>query len=250
MGARLHFSRFEFKYILPERVRTELEAELQYFIELDPYVSRQKDCKYFVRSLYYDNDPMSMYYEKIDGMMHRAKFRIRTYTDNHDEECAQFLEIKGRHNAQVFKHRAVLADAPRRDLARSGAPFDETTEDVLARLEEGSIKNQFLRDLYRKHLKPVVLIDYWRRPYISKYDPEFRLTFDESLACSVCNRVFPGPSTGKRSILLGYTVLEIKFRHHIPKWFHRLIGYYELRRVSISKYCAGVDAYGLVPKLE
>ena len=35
--------------------------------------------------------------------------------------------------------------------------------------------------------------------------------------------------------------MEVKFRYHIPSWFHRIIQSYELRRVSISKICAAME---------
>ena len=92
----LHFSRYEFKYVLPKSKRDELERELQYFLTLDPYVAKKEDKKYFVRSLYFDDSAFTNYYEKTDGMLSRTKFRVRTYTKNPDEGCATFLEIKGK----------------------------------------------------------------------------------------------------------------------------------------------------------
>ena len=37
----LHFSRFEFKYVLSQPRREEVESELGHFVELDPYVQGQ-----------------------------------------------------------------------------------------------------------------------------------------------------------------------------------------------------------------
>lgn len=250
METRLHFSRFEFKYLLPRTIRDAVERELQYFLELDPYVAEQPGNKYFVRSLYYDNQAMVCYYEKIDGMMERAKFRIRTYTDCSTAGTARFLEVKGRHNALVFKHRIELTSQPTNDLAAKHPLLDETTRDVLSHLDTGGLSSRFLRDLYRKDLQPVVLVDYYRRPYLSKYDPEFRLTFDESLVGTATSRLFPRRHDSLRRILPGHTILEVKFRYHVPKWFHRIIQSFELRRISISKYCAAVEAHRLAAKLE
>ena len=249
MQTRLHFSRFEFKYILPRAVRDDLESELQYFIELDPFVEKQPGKKYLVRSLYYDNQAMACYYEKIDGVKRRAKFRVRTYTDVEGDGTASFLEIKGRHNAQVFKHRTELA-AGGSCAEASDNFYDETTRNVLGRLEEGAIKSQFICDLHKKALAPKMLIDYRRRPYFSKYDPEFRLTFDDSLSSAATSRLFPRAWEPHRRFLPGYTILEVKFRQLVPSWFHRIIQTFELRRISVSKYCAGVEAFDLTPKLE
>lgn len=240
-NTKLHFSRFEFKYILPEALRDELETQFQYFVELDPFVAEQPDAKYFVRSLYFDNEVRSNYWEKENGVKHRQKFRLRTYTDDESSGTPQFLEIKGRHNNLVFKHRTPLGEAG--DRVNHGLPFrDEMTDHVLARIESGSIQERFKYELHRKNLRPVTLVDYWRRPYVSKYDPEFRMTFDDSLRGCATDRLFPPGWARTRSVLPGYTILEVKFRFHLPKWFHRLIQTNELKRVSVSKFCACMRA--------
>jgi hypothetical protein len=94
-----------------------------------------------------------------------------------------------------------------------------------------------------------MLIDYERRPYVSRYAPEFRLTFDDALRATHTRLLHPHREQ-IRSVLPGYTILEVKFRFHVPSWFHRIIQSYELRRVSISKYCRGVEAFRLTPHLE
>lgn len=244
-GTKLHFSRFEFKYVLPEAVRNELEREFQYFVELDPYVAQKPDAKYFVRSLYYDNADYVNYWEKEDGKKHRQKFRLRTYTQDADDGTPRFLEIKGRHNNLVFKHRTPVPDERRSD-ATDSALHGELTNELLATLPDGQVRDAFQYDLYRKRLKPVMLVDYMRRPYVSKYDPEFRITFDDSLRGTTTDVLHPDGRSVSYSVLPGYTILEVKFRFHMPKWFHRLIQTMELRRVSVSKYCKCCQALGVV----
>ena len=244
-GAKLHFSRFEFKYLLPKAKRDELERQFQYFVELDPYVKSQAGAKYFVRSLYFDNAAYANYWEKEDGKKHRQKFRLRTYTSDPSDGTPRFLEAKGRHNNLVFKHRVPLAPEPRVEPAES-LVHDPMTNEILASVEDGAVRESFRYDLYRKALRPVVLVDYQRRPYISKYDPEFRLTFDDTLRGTFTRSLDPGPEALTMSVLPGYTILEVKFRFHMPKWFHRLIQSMELRRLSISKYCKCCQALGVV----
>ena len=243
----LHFSRFEFKYILPEAQRSELESELGYFMALDPYVSKQRHQRYFVRSLYFDDDSYSCYYEKTDGVMVRKKYRIRTYTDDRNEDCVIFLEIKGRYNALVYKHRVELPSSIKYSL---DAGNDKLLTD-LARIEDKSnVLTSFLFDAYRMRLKPCVLIDYERRPYVSKYAPDFRITFDDSLQAAVTGRLFCEPMDKRRIFLPGYCIIEVKLKRHIPSWFHRLIQSYELHRISVSKYCRGAERTEVVDNIE
>ena len=94
-----------------------------------------------------------------------------------------------------------------------------------------------------------MLIDYYRRPYISKYDPEFRVTFDEQLYATRTESLHPPEYAPRRSVLKGFTIMEVKFRFHVPSWFHRIIQSYELHRISVSKICSGIETFGLTPKL-
>ena len=105
---KLRFLRFEFKYILPYDLRVALESELGHFVQLDPYIPDNESKKYFVRSLYYDDEVYSSFNEKADGVMQRIKFRVRTYTDDPSPDVPQFLELKGRHNQLVFKRRTPM----------------------------------------------------------------------------------------------------------------------------------------------
>lgn len=247
MPTKLHFSRFEVKYILPKALRDEIERELLYFLTLDPYVDQQHGKKYFVRSLYFDDPVWSHYYEKTDGMLHREKYRLRTYADDPAQRCVTFLEIKGRHDALVFKHRAPLGELRFADADLRAIPTNQLVEQ---QTEAGPVRDGFIYSNARKRLSPVVRIDYRRRPYFSRYDPDFRLTFDDSLTAWHASTLFPQGFERKRAVEPGRTVLEVKFSRHVPRWFHRVIQSYNLRRVSISKYCRGVEALELTPNLE
>ncbi len=242
MQTKLHFSRFEFKYVLRKDLRVEIEKEFNYFLQLDPYVETKDTKKYLVRSLYFDDPVLSNYYEKVDGMLHRGKFRLRTYSADSEECCPTFLELKGRHNALVFKHRVGLEQG---DAGRWKIGTKSQVKEIIKRANDGNVVNQFKYESARKRLKPVMLIDYQRRPYISKYDAEFRLTFDDHLSATRTECLFPMPYERSRAVLRGYTVMEVKFRYHMPSWFHRVVQSYGLRRVSVSKICEGISTWEL-----
>ncbi len=245
MGTELHFSRFEFKYIMPRAQRLSFEGELLYFMSLDPHVSDRRHQKYFVRSLYFDDDALTFYYEKTDGVMIRRKYRIRTYTDEREEDSAIFLEMKGRYNSLVYKHRTPLPRSIIKSLDEGGGFVTECL-----RLGKDPLVSGFLFDAIKMRLKPRVIIDYVRRPYVSKYAPDFRVTFDDSLESTVTGRLFGSQTDRRRLLLPGYSIVEVKFKRHIPSWFHRLIQSYELKRVSVSKYCKGMERTGLADNLE
>ncbi len=239
---KLHFSRFEFKYVLPQPLRKELENELRYFLEFDPYVESQPKHQYFVRSLYFDDPFHTCFYDKIEGLHTRSKFRVRTYTKDLQDGTPQFLEIKGRYNNLVLKQRTPLDQG----LWIADECGDGLVNRLLRSVGSSEVGRKFEYDLLRKRLRPVALVDYIRRPYISRFDPEFRLTFDSKLRGTRTKSLFPnGGAPQSRRLLPGYTVMEMKFKRHIPSWFHRLIQAYELRRISVSKICHAMEALGM-----
>ena len=234
----LHFARFEFKYILSAAKRKAVEKDLLYFLDYDPFVAQLPDHRYFVRSLYFDDPNYSAFHDKIDGLKSRYKFRVRTYTQTFTGNVPIFLEIKGRHNNLVYKHRTPVQSETNWDTLASNYLSGE----LLTKTGKSLVRDQFEYDLYRKSLQPVALIDYQRRPYISKYDPSFRITFDEQLQATKAVGLFPGKTAAPRRVLAGCTVVEVKFRHHLPSWFHQVIQAHELTRVSISKIVSGMEA--------
>ncbi len=238
---KLHFSRFEFKYLVPLALCQEVEAELSHFVDFDPFVASRPDHCYLARSLYWDDDRLTAFQNKTDGQMVRSKFRIRTYTDDATELVPRFLEIKGRHNNLVVKHRTPM-DTGVEDSLTNG---DRLAELVMERCPEGPIHQEFMFQRFRRRIKPYCLIDYQRRPYVSRFDPEFRLTFDSELQATETDCLFPKPTDQSRRVVPGYTVVEVQFRHHLPSWFHRVLQGYELRRLSFSKICEGTIALDL-----
>lgn len=238
-----HFLRYEFKYILNDETRENIENELSFFMHLDPFVEKFENKKYLVRSLYFDDPYNSFYYEKTDGLMHRQKFRIRTYSTNYNKDIPIMLELKGRYNNFVYKHRTSLEHN------------NENTSDIfhlLSQLEknDNQVSKQFIYDRYRKKIKPIMLIDYQRRAYQSKYDYEFRITFDGELYGTQTTKLFPKDDLYKRKLIDGYTIMEVKFRKHVPPWFHRIMIKYQLNRISISKYCTGMESTSLIENLD
>ena len=235
----LDFSRFEFKYVLQKSLREAVESELQYFMELDPFVRKSEAQRYQVRSLYFDDPEKTAFYDKIDGLRDRSKFRIRTYCRSPDNITPVFLEQKGRINNRVLKHRVPLG-------------ISDTMPTDFSRLELASddpVYSTFVYDSVRKLIEPIALVDYFRRPYISRYDHKFRVTFDEQLSAIETTKLFPGKIATTKKLLVGYTVMEVKFDRTLPAWFHRIIQSYELSRQPLSKICESMITLGMAVDL-
>ena len=107
---------------------------------------------------------------------------------------------------------------------------------------------EFVSDTMKKRISPVVLVDYLRRPYVSEYDMNFRVTFDSNIMAKPSKSLFPSDE-GFYHCLPGYTILEVKFYRKIPAWFHKLLLVYNLERVSVSKFVLGMKASRLAVDL-
>lgn len=238
------FARYEFKYLLGTALCEQIESEVSHFMRYDGFVHPEFGNRYPVKSLYFDNAVASNYYEKIDGVKTRRKFRIRTYTDDPKEESPVFLEVKGRHIERTYKSRVRIG----RDQVELFTKNLDCSF-LLSTFPGVDLIESFIYDSIRKTVRPAVLVDYMRRPYTSDYDRNFRATFDSHLTAVACGELFPSSGVRRMECLPGYTVLEIKFDRRIPAWFHRVLQSYNLRRLSISKFCTGMEYCGLAEDL-
>lgn len=239
------FARYEFKYLLRLERRRSIEEEVTHFMYFDGHAHAELDDAYWVRSLYFDNLWAANYYEKIDGMRTRRKFRVRTYTTKPDPEVPIYFEEKGRHNERTYKNRVAI-DPETLPLFES----PERHEELLFLYPDVPLIESFVYESIRKMLAPCVLVDYIRRPYMSEFDMNFRATFDSSVRATATYRLFPGAEQSWYGIEQGKTILEVKFNRRIPAWFHRGLQAHGMHRLSISKFCRGMEACGLAVNLE
>ena len=91
-----NFLRYEFKYFMSSKISDEIFNQSLNFMNIDNYAQFNKDNKYLVRSLYFDNDDYNNFFEKVDGIKIRKKFRLRSYDKQLNSKIQFFLEMKGK----------------------------------------------------------------------------------------------------------------------------------------------------------
>ena len=69
--------RYEIKYIINKDMAEVLKQRLSLVMDKD--INGASDGKYLIRSLYFDDMEKTAYYEKVDGVEFRKKYRIRIY---------------------------------------------------------------------------------------------------------------------------------------------------------------------------
>ncbi len=238
------FTRFEFKYLL-DGIQAELiEKEIRHFMQFDGHVDKEHGERYMVRSLYFDTPERTNFYDKIDGIKARRKYRLRTYSSTPSANVPIFLEEKNRIDNRVFKYRTPITLDDIEKIASNAGPVA-----LLADHEGNELIQRFVARSLTANEQPLVLVGYFRRAFVSNYDIDFRVTFDSRLSTIPAHSLFSAVGASMRSCLSGYTVLEVKFKRRVPSWFHRIIQSHQLRRVSVSKFCEGMIASGLAVDL-
>ena len=173
------------------------------------------------------------FYEKIDGIRSRKKFRLRTYSDQLNDSPLIFLEQKSRFENHVKKFRIDIKNEDLDYFYNQNKIFN-----LLDQYKHDLVKS-FVYDYYKKKIRPKVLVDYFRTPYISNYDINFRLTFDQNIVVSKSKNLFNSKNMRINS-LPDKSILEIKFYRRIPSWFHKILMGYNLERISISKFVLAI----------
>ena len=72
------FFRYEFKYFISSKISNEIFNQSLNFMKIDNFALKNKNKGYLVRSLYFDNDQYNNFFEKVDGIKIRKKFRLRS----------------------------------------------------------------------------------------------------------------------------------------------------------------------------
>ena len=182
-----------------------------------------------------EDDFNSNFDEKVDGHRIRKKFRFRYYEKNLENQGI-YLETKGRNLERTYKRRIKIDESDIELIKQNKFLYK-----LIKKYPNSQTINEFVFESYRKNLKPKVIIDYMRRPYVNKHGLYFRLTFDQNISCINLNNNLKNSYLNQNiSCKTGYTILEVKFDRSIPLWFHRIIQSYNLRRQSISKFVLGM----------
>jgi len=220
--------------------RSELKQYISYYdyVQLSKALSRvmkkdgyQQDKRgYFIRSLYFDTIGKKDYEEKIIGYENRKKIRLRIYDTNTQKVK---LEIKNKYGDYMLKETATISRQEALDLIDGRIDWLHNKDNDTLR----QVYFYFKQDLYR----PIIIIDYYREAYYLDFN-NIRITFDKKVSSSKDFHKFFEPDTNNVVFTNpNEVILEIKFNHDLPYWVKRILSPYSPDKLSISKYCLGID---------
>ncbi len=217
--------RHELKFFISEIQYQVLSRQLDHVLWRDP--NGDDNNEYHIRSLYFDTIFNDAYFDKLDGVQNRNKYRIRIYNLS-DKQIK--LECKTKVGSLISKRSLSIP----RDLADQLIAGDTTD------LEKTS--SGLLSDVYREMtcglLRPVVIVDYMREAYLHPAE-EVRITFDKQLRTGMNSIDLFNPYVPTISPFdNGEIILEVKFNRVMPPYIRNLLCTYCPNAVqsAISKY--------------
>ncbi len=224
MGDRPRF-RHELKYEINYGDYLLLRERLKTVMKTDGHTD--KDGKYLIRSLYFDNYKDKALHEKLDGVDDREKYRFRYYGNNFSFIR---LEKKIKKNNLCMKKSIVITK-------------DECEKILVGEYEwMAGCGRELIQELYIKinteQLRPKTIVAYIREPYVFPVG-NVRVTFDMNVSTSMKNTdffnmqipLFPAIEKGKM-------LLEVKYDDFFPEVIRCFLQIGYLRHQSYSKYGA------------
>lgn len=216
--------RHEIKYIISKSSAEILKQKLKTIMEVDKN-SYNKDNTYLIRSLYFDDPQSTAYYEKLNGVEFRKKYRIRIY--NKQDDFIR-LECKYKHNNMTSKESVLISkDICSKIINGSIDDIDITKDNILKR---------FIIDMKTKKLAPSVIVDYKRLAYTYPVS-EVRVTFDSQIKSGIYNYDLFDEDTSYTSVIDDdYLVLEVKYNEILPETLAIILSTISLNREAYSKF--------------
>jgi SPX domain protein involved in polyphosphate accumulation len=237
------FNRFELKYILTLKDSISLKKDILKYALPDP--NAWYKGKYILTSLYYDSPDHRFYWEKIDGIRYRRKFRIRWYETKErlKDDSIVFLEIKQRIDRITQKKRIPLKYKDALLFCNEGIMPNYKPEDKEIIEEMYSLIKLF-------DLKPTVITSYERQAFVgTDYDKGLRITYDSHVTYRHKNLDLDAGTYDGFIVPPNFVIMEIKTNERVPHWITELIAKNELKLIRVSKYCQGLDNSSIINNL-
>jgi len=213
--------------------------ELKFFVNFHQYyVIRQRlrtimgqdehagaDGEYHIRSLYFDDVNNKALHEKLGGVRDRLKYRIRIY--NGQDDVIHF-EKKIKYSDYIAKLKEPIT-REMYDAVLAGR------YEVL-NVPEKPLLMELYHEIYHKLLRPKVIVDYVREPYVCP-NGNVRITFDKELRTGLhVMDVFDRELSPVRAIDENMMIMEVKYDEYIPSAIKIALQLEGLVRQSASKY--------------
>jgi len=225
--------RHEYKYICNAIWDRILQSRVEGLLQNDKHAG--EDGMYRIRSLYFDDDYNTCYYENEDGTEPRAKFRIRIYNE---DSSYIVLEKKEKFHGMTHKESCRISEELCKTLMQGEYPD-------LSNLQDAKCKYLLLQ-MQVRNLKPVQIVEYERMPFVEP-NGNVRVTFDRRICSSDFVEGFLEKQIAMRSVMEdGKGLMEVKWDSHLPDYIRKSLELDSLKWSTFSKFyiCRKINMHG------
>lgn len=227
------FTRKEQKYLITKQQYQELVDRILPRMRPD---KNGVEGKYTVTSLYFESPDKQIYFETKNKIKYRQKLRLRVY-DSTDINGIAFFEVKQKHNKVVNKRRMLIPLREAKKYLAQG--FSEPLEKYETSNEQVLREIHYFRQLY--HLKPEMIVSYYRHALHGVEDAELRMTFDFNLRCRKEDLLLEHGPYGRQFIDDNLVILEVKVNDSVPLWLARVLQELDCEQRGASKFCTSLE---------
>jgi SPX domain protein involved in polyphosphate accumulation len=218
-------SRIELKYRLTYFQYLKVRNAIRPYMVTDPYTRHAPTNCYLVRSLYFDTADYRAYEQKMSGDSDRVKFRLRAYTAEKSQTDSIRVELKMRQGNRMVKKSVFVPNEEYQHFMKHGHWKDL----------QDPVTMEFERHSLTQGLTPVILVEYEREGYQTRFKSDLRITFDHRMRAAHARMLFPDHPFF-RILMPRSVVLEIKFKENLPVWLGGLVREQGLKVIANSKY--------------
>ncbi len=218
------YMRHEYKHRINYEDYLVIRSRLRVLAKSDAHAGA--DGTYLVHSLYFDNLYDKALCEKVNGVENREKFRIRYYNDN--TEYIR-LEKKSKRHGLCEKQAAPLTKEEVSSICNG--------EISCLRLKNNRILQELYAKMHYQLLKPKVLVEYRREPYV--YAPgNVRITFDSEIRTGLYHNCLFTENYGTAPTECGVIIMEVKYDAFLPEIMEKAVRVPGRSSTAFSKYAA------------
>lgn len=215
--------RHELKFKISNNAAEILKQKLSLILGKDKN-AYYSDGSYLIKSLYFDDRDSNLYYEKMDGVLYRKKYRIRMYND---VDTFIRLEKKMKHNNYTAKEQMLISKDIYSKILNGKIDEIENPEGLLL---------EFITNYKNKGLVPSVIVEYHRTAFTYPIS-DVRITFDSNIQSSLYNYDLFNTSYPRYIVdEPGKQVLEVKFNEVLPLHIANILNDIPACREAVSKF--------------
>ena len=213
--------RHEFKHEISYVDMLSLRSRLSAVMQQD---SHAINCRYKIRSLYFDNLNDKALLEKVNGVNTREKFRVRYYND---DLSLIILEKKSKINGLCNKEQAIITLEEAQFIAKGDAAN-------LSQSEKPLVKELYYK-MQTQGLKPKTIVDYIREPFV--YAPgNVRVTLDYNIQTGLTGTDFLNLDCIMIPVGNAPIILEVKWDEFLPAVIRDIVQIPGTHTSAFSKY--------------